>query len=281
MNNTKSLLLYFIPLFSFMIFTFSLVALGGGRNLFYDLIPLIQAPLYIDLLFIFFIIPLAIIIVGLCICPLITMLYYGIHRIYRLFSKEHGYGVLELKENIPFKRLFYRLIFPAFLAISMGMTFNFTFSTSPFLNISASPTFQIFMASIFFSVPTFAVLAPLWILDDSGIICFLKKDINYRRPPETESISRFYSNAYKGYTGITFAFSFINVIFRSVLTLIIGLHNYFEFLLIFLLIGFPFILSSYFVPFCIIYEKYMNKFVKILYKVAKVDKIDNVIEKIE
>ncbi len=288
MNNNKALLLYFIPLYSFSVFVLSYLAFfmahPRGIN---ELIPLIPGGLVTDLITVFIGLPILLIIVGFLICPLMTLFYYGIHRLYRIFSKEHEYGKIELPTNIPFKRLFYRIIFPAFFAISLGMLFNFTDKSSLFLVFTEVPTYQIFMASVFFSIIAFALLAPLWVLDDSGIICFLKKDIGYRRPPETESISRFFSNAFKGYVGITFTVQFVIIVAVSVWKIWLNITStnptiiFIQILLISLIVGFPFVLSSYFGPFCIIYERLMPKFVGIMNKFAKVEKMNHVLEKFE
>ncbi len=190
MDNYKALLLYFIPLFGFVVFVFTLIPILILKDINLELIPLIPGPLYVDLLFMFIVIPLVITLVGFLLSPLITIIYYGIHRLYRMFSKEHEYGILELPRNIPFKRLFYRIMFPAFFAISIGMM-NFTTSSTMFLTFKFVPLYQVFMTSMFWSIPAFLLLAPLWILDDSGIVSYLKKDIGYRSSPETESVSRF------------------------------------------------------------------------------------------
>ncbi|MHA1893281.1 MAG: hypothetical protein ACTSX4_02145 [Candidatus Helarchaeota archaeon] len=279
MNNTKSLLLYFFPLFIFEVIVISYLLIFLRQNVYGELVPLIPGPMVSDILIMFLGIPLIIMVLGFLISPLITILYYGVHRIYRIFSKEHEYCTIEMKDNIPFKRLFYRLMFPAFFSLSLAMMFNYTNDVSYFLYIPGVPVLQIFMASLILTIPAFLLLAPLWILDDSGIICHLIEDIGYRRPPETESVSRFFSNTFKGYVSISFVISFVRIVLGAIADVIENLSVWFQFLLIPLIIGFPFLLSAFFVPFCILYEKWVKKLVSIMQKIARTNKLPHVEEK--
>ena len=285
MRNTYKLILYTVPLFIFEIIMVILFSFWGryafyGKNLFQELIPLIPGGFMTDLIILFTAIPLLIIIIGFLICPLITILYYGVHRLYRLFSKEHEYKLIKMRENIVFKRLFYRLIFPAFFSISLAMMFNSTIDTSIFLAIPKLLLLQVYMASFIFAIPAFLLLAPLWILDDSGIITHLKEDLGYRRPPETESISRTFNNAYKGYVGISFVFSFILLIWTTTFFILRGdTDPRIEITLIITFVGFPFALSAMFAPFCILYEIWLKKLVSFMHKVARADKLPYVEEK--
>jgi len=277
MRNSIKLLLYFVPLYVFEIIFISLLCFQFrltqyGQFVFQELIPLIPGGFISDLVILFTAVPLIILGFGFLICPLITIMYYGAHRFVRVFSKEYDYKLMNMRQNIPFRRLFYRLIFPAFFALSLAMIFNATQSTSFFLQIPNNIIMQVYMASLIFIAPSFFLLAPLWILDDSGIVCHLKEDIGYRRPPETESVSRFFSNAYKGYVSITFAFSFVLLLYGVIMALLATPQRLLQdIFMITALVGFPFCLSAIVAPFCILYEKWLVKLVGFMRKHAKVE----------
>ena len=287
MRNSIKLLLYFIPLYVFEIVFITLLCFqfrlsNYGLFVYQELIPLIPGGFVSDLIILFTAVPLIIMGFGFIICPLITIIYYGAHRFIRVFSKEYDYKLIKMRQNIPFRRLFYRLIFPAFFSLSLAMIFNATQGTSHFLQIPTNIIMQVYMASMFFIVPSFFLLAPLWILDDAGIVCHLKEDIGYRRPPETESVSRFFSNGYKGYISITFVISFVLLLYSVIMALLATPQRLLQdIFMISALIGFPFCLSAIVAPFCILYERWLEKLVRFMRKYAKVEKMPYYKEKFE
>ncbi|MCP4760201.1 MAG: hypothetical protein GY870_00370 [archaeon] len=166
-----------------------------------------------DQIFLIFIGPLIMVLLVFIISIPFSILLFKFHRLLKSNSYEY-FAIQNFGEDIGFKKLFIRGLTISLMGFSLGTTFV---SSIPARTIS--PTQLSVVETLFPLVSTLGLVImpytvifflPIWLLQDSGVICSLA-DVNLekRQSPDVEGIYRHFSAILNGYVGIGTLFSMV------------------------------------------------------------------------
>ncbi len=155
------------------------------------------------------IIPYIVTILAIFIAPYLAFYFARIHKIAKL--NKYDYFVIPIEKKLSPARIILRSFFPGLLAINIAIYIATYGVLDPYFiqeNIAAEPGISpiaIEMYACAIGAPiAILIIAPIWTLQASGLMCAKKVD-TYNRPvtPDIESVSSFYSKTLKGYVGIS------------------------------------------------------------------------------
>ncbi|MHA1713150.1 MAG: hypothetical protein ACTSW4_03785, partial [Candidatus Ranarchaeia archaeon] len=172
-----------------------------------DLIYQIPGPAESDFRFVLLITPLTAMIASIP-ALFVSMLMVYVHRVIKMGG--YGYRIEKLGDKYTMWDMFKRGIVPGFFCWSLGLQILMILREDVLagaervliaFNITSVPlSFIIAM----FLVPVAALLwAPIWLLEDAGIVTYLKPETRQRRTPDVEGVGRYYSSYLNGFVGVT------------------------------------------------------------------------------
>ena len=215
----------------------------------------------IDTALIFLSIPIISIIAFIIGGYIFTPLFIFIHK--KVLGKNLIYGIREMQRPKDFKGAFMNSLFPALLAVNLGILLS---DESVLYDLLFVDSFQ--PGSAIYQILTLLILFPLvcgigigvfsaaYFLLESGIEYTNKEQKKVRRgafPTEIRSIGGFYLYYFKGYAGISIVISLITLII-SFFSVLEGLSIVTYIMNIFLWPLIPFIITFFMIPVFIIQD---------------------------
>ncbi|GAB4328650.1 MAG: hypothetical protein Kow0069_35930 [Promethearchaeota archaeon] len=148
-----------------------------------------------------------------------SRLYVGLHKVATL--KKYDYYHLSEQKEISGGKLMGRVVLPAFVALSLGITLVNLLPDTYFFNTLGGNTGDfrtdtlelagrvnaIFHASVLCAPVAFLLMAPLWLLEDAGVTFALKPG-EHRQSVDVEGVDRYYTRLFKGAVAFTTLLSF-------------------------------------------------------------------------
>jgi hypothetical protein len=170
-----------------------------------DIIPIIPGNAISDYMIVL-LIPVIITLIVYLLGPYIAIFLFKLHRIIKL--KRYDYFLIRSEKKLTISRMIVRSLFPGLFAINIAIyislygEFNKYFVVNP-AEMGLAPIIE--WISMLIGIPiAILIIIPIWMLEDSGLMCSLKLDkYKTRISPDIESTSRFYASYIKGYTGIS------------------------------------------------------------------------------
>ncbi len=179
-------------------------------------------------------------------------------------SSTYELGVFTTGEGFSPMKMIRRGIVPALFALSTGEIFVNLLPDRMF-GISINTTYafmrlfnplQTLLGSLFALIIGLVIFAPTWILNDSGIVGQVKSiHMSARRCPDTEGIGRWFSNIFGGFAIFAYPimmihkFIYVQYFVHDAPLNLFNLMNS-----IFWIVGIPFLVMSFVLPFIILNE---------------------------
>lgn len=144
---------------------------------------------------------------GFCMGYVLSPLMLFFHK--KIVGRKYKFGFYKQAESKGYKRIFFKGIFPVLMAMNLAVGFSENLNVRAFMVISTP------VEGISAGMNTFLYLIPLmlflsmilfssaWFLDDVSIIYTNSEIINMGGTIEVKSVSGYFMNILKGYTGIT------------------------------------------------------------------------------
>ncbi len=195
--------------------------------------------------------------------PYLSKLYIFAHKLVKLFKFE--YSIVETDEHyLNFKEVLSRILIPYLFSFVLGYWISTWFFIPNMGNLGANAiatsTLIYFLFSLILLPLTILFIAPLWLLDDTGIISMKKRKEGDRKIPDMEGPTVFFFDFFTGSTytlaAITFVKFFINLFSKFSYDIFIA------FWFIILLI-----LPAQILPIIYLYENFMRKSKRKLLKI--------------
>ncbi|MHA1137457.1 MAG: hypothetical protein ACTSSE_13310 [Candidatus Thorarchaeota archaeon] len=230
-----------------------------------DFVRAIEGPIQADvrtLLFVF--LPVYLVVFALLTIPiaLVMILFNKISR-----TATYDLGIFSTGEGFGTIKLLRRALVPSLFALSSAEIFlnlipDWVFSIPEIGTVPVDvfrglyDPLQTLLGALLALVVGIAVFAPTWILNDSGIVTQVKPNhMATRRCPDTEGIGRWFSNLIGGFAILAYP---ITVFYRYfyVRYIVLGIDPTFQSLIpsLFWIVGIPFLVMSFVLPFVILNE---------------------------
>lgn len=152
--------------------------------------------------------PLTAVFFGFCMSYVLSPLMLLFHK--KIIGRKYKFGFYKQAESKGYKRIFFKGVYPVLMAMNLAVGYSENLSVRAFMVISTP------VEGISAAMNTFLALIPLmlflslvlfssaWFLDDVSIIYTNSENImNDGGTIEVKSVSGWYMNLLKGYTGIT------------------------------------------------------------------------------
>ena len=218
------------------------------------------------------------------IIPLTLLIYLlfslpvaALYMIGNKFAKIGAYqqGIIRVGERFGIRKMVYRSVSPALFALTFGQTI-LTFvpdfiireptSAPPAVIPLLAPLFSILSALVVLTVGVF-LFVPTWLLNDSGIVYFLKQDeLTLRRCPDTMGVGRWVSNFLGGYSLLGYPISaFFAHFYKPFFIQNVTITNIELFFSAFWTVGLPLLTMAFVMPVIILNElalRFMSKRVR-------------------
>jgi hypothetical protein len=116
-----------------------------------------------------------------------------------------------------------------------------------------------------------AIFMPTWALDDSGIVSHLKpKQLENRRPPDTEGVGRWYNSYISGFALLAFPLTMVyRYFYLPFFVIAVPVDNYHVGLSLFTTIGLPLLVMSFVLIVVVLNELSLNWTTNIVRRVAR------------
>lgn len=195
-------------------------------------------------------------------------------------STTYTQSVMRLGSRFGGVRMMRRALMPALFALSAGdlllsLVGNWPFQPDPLLGaVFARTVFDPLMSllsSLVVLPIALAVFTPTWVLDDSGIVSHLKpKQLENRRPPDTEGVGRWYSSYVSGFALLGFPLTmFYRYFYRTFFIYAVPINALDLGLSVFTTVGLPLLMMCFVLPVIMLNEIVLNSTSKIIQRVAK------------
>lgn len=216
-----------------------------------DLTSLIPGPAAFDFFWLVTLQPLYLIVVYLLFGDLMTMIYYPLHKLIRLFKYE--YKNIEMGTEFSIIDYFLRLAIPALLCYSLLFMIS-GFIPSDLFDFSRETVVLTEIALNFLFLPISCIaVSGSWILDDMGIMCHKKpKYYNIRKPLVIEGVGRLYYSTWIGLISYTTPIGIAIQIYRT-----LTLHIPWQSTIILILL--PLIMMAMLIPVVLINDAKIEK----------------------
>ena len=143
----------------------------------------------------------------------LSVFYIWLHKIVKYGS--YTYSLVEMDNSlVRFKEVIRRSIVPILFSFSIGYWFvNWIYNVG---GETIELTFQFFLFAFFLSPIVIIIVAPLWLLEDAGIISIKKRKEGERKLPDIEGPSNFFANFLTGSAYSLAAITIVTVIIRII-----------------------------------------------------------------
>jgi hypothetical protein len=177
-------------------------------------------------------------------------------------------------------RIIRRAVVPAMFALSSGdlvlslinnWPFQQDFSiTGVFATNVFDPLLSLLSSLVVLPV-VLAIFMPTWAMDDGGIVSHLKpKQLENRRPPDTEGVGRWYNSYISGFALLAFPLTMVyRYFYRPFFIMAVPVNNSSVGLSIFATIGLPLLVMSFVLPVIVLNELSLNWTTNIVRRVAR------------
>lgn len=203
----------------------------------------------------------------------LARVFFSSHKIIKVRRYDY-YAIKDFEGEISLLRTFIRCLIVSFLSFSLGLIIYESGIVAPEVIIPEKTSVvetdynYVSMLALFILPYLILILAPIWLLRDSGLVC-VKSNIKKekRETPDIEGVYRYYNSVITGYTGIGFVFTLIILIVDRLEKLDPGSGELTDIHGIFLT---PFLIAFLIFPAMIFYEyrlKHMK--IKLLQKLEK------------
>ncbi|MHA2407536.1 MAG: hypothetical protein ACXACA_04140 [Candidatus Ranarchaeia archaeon] len=182
--------------------------------------PLIRGPTSTDLMVVLLLVPLGTIFFAVVARPMANLMV-RLHGLIRL--GKYDYKVEKLGEEFGLGDFLKRAIYPSLFCLTLGLTQtqniinNFAIHKSQLIaTITAVPLAFVFGLLM---VPVAALLwGPIWVLEDSGIVAYLKPEqSNRRQTPDTEGVGRYFRTYLNGFVGVSTLIGLGSYLYSSII----------------------------------------------------------------
>lgn len=207
-----------------MIVTFQIIQWLASVVLFirpgYDLVAAVDGTVNLDVNFLLMILIPIFFMEFLILTIPIAFFMLVIAKMFRVAT--YNIDVMRIGHGFDWIRIMKRSVIPAFFALSLGelvvsLLHGVIFWIPPMTDAEARaivPTLHPLLTlfgSLFALAASFALFAPTWLLNDSGIVTHVKpKHLELRRCPDTEGVGRWYSNLLGGFGLLAFPIAMFN-----------------------------------------------------------------------
>ncbi len=186
----------------------------------FEFFPFIEGSLFTDILVILGVaIPVIVIEYFIIAIPLAALFLLGSRMIK---SATYNFSIMDIGQDFGGYRMLRRSVAPALFSISsaglvVGLIEGIIIDALPLLPpeqrylISLSATL---MGALIIMPIALALFIPTWILNDAGIVTYLKEgQLNVRQCPDTEGVGRWYSSMLGGYSLFAFPIAMVSAHF--------------------------------------------------------------------
>lgn len=186
----------------------------------FEFFPFIEGSLFTDILVILGVaIPVIIIEYFIIAIPLAALFLLGSRMVK---SATYNFSIMDIGQDFGGYRMLRRSVAPALFSISsaglvVGLIEGIIIDAFPLLPpeqrylISLSATL---MGALIIMPIALALFIPTWILNDAGIVTYLKEgQLNVRQCPDTEGVGRWYSSMLGGYSLFAFPIAMVSAHF--------------------------------------------------------------------
>jgi hypothetical protein len=237
-----------------LLFLFNIVPGIIPKEYIFEFVAIIPGPMYTDIL-ILYIIPILIYYLIKSIAPNLVFILYKINKFTFIFRVKPKYGIIKEQGELKTGQTIFRIILISLFAfatssILVQLGFGKLFRASGGFG-SLQYAEEIFFGTFFITGICLFLFAPLWLLEDSGVVAF-RSYKDRRKTPIMEGIHNLFANLLELYTGLTTVQGYIALIITTFSVLVPGDQ---AILTPIVLIILPFVITGLFaIPFYL-YEK--------------------------
>ncbi|MHA1949083.1 MAG: hypothetical protein ACXAAO_09550 [Candidatus Thorarchaeota archaeon] len=200
-------------------------------------------------------------------------------KIFRLAT--YNIDMMSIGKGFDWVRILKRSVIPALFALSLGeiiisllrgVIFGIPEATGDTTNIARNlHPLLTFLGGLIALVVSMAVFAPTWLLNDSGIVAYVKPDhLEQRRCPDTVGVGRWYSNLVGGFGIFAFPITMFNRYFFQKFVVWGVPFDFTEvFSSLIWIVGLPIMTMAFIIPMIIINEFSINWTSGIMRRIAR------------
>ena len=150
--------------------------------------------------------PLIVAFIGFCMGYVLSPLMLFFHK--KIVGRKYKFGFYDQVESKGYKRIFLKGVFPVLMAMNLAVGYSedlsvraFMVITTPIEGISAGMNTFLYLIPLML-IFSMVLFSSVWFLEDVGIVYTNSERINMGTI-EVKSVSGYFINILKGYTGIT------------------------------------------------------------------------------
>ncbi|MBN1215090.1 MAG: hypothetical protein JXA99_06545 [Candidatus Lokiarchaeota archaeon] len=218
---------------------------------------------YIDILYFFVFSPIIMIVLIILLEVPMSIIFFKLHNIMKL--KRFRYAILQNPhKELRFSTMMARVIIMGLFGFSIGTFLSQLIHRNIILSLSGSDLIVNTIATLFIIPFLIIIIAPIWLLQDSSIMCSQKsRKEGSRLLPDIEGVYKDIYSIVKGYVGISTLFA---IGLLAIENFILDLNPSDWLLGLILMINMPFISIAVCIPAILFYESKVVKLSEALKK---------------